>query len=303
MASHPTETDLEREVGHPGEKWDALKERVQANVVTTFSALADEWLDLLWTLDQYRVAGIPPRGMGNVTKSAGDRLGAVYRGKGNWFAELNALILGNQTSHALAPRTQVAGFSQEHQIDVAWPARDMKPIRDPLVCLETKVTGAPKTGSRPARGAMNDWSNRRKELKFAATDLKLYRRQQQTSINHWGVWRERQMPKCYFLWAARMSSKDRIVKMVAETQALVKTYLDGAGIVAWRENATGDGYELVPIPRADQVSAIDDVLYRIASEINTIAPEGQQPPAPQIPAQTALDINALAAEDSPSYDA
>ena len=38
---------------------------------------------------------------------------------------------------------------------------------------------------------MSDLSNRRKELKFAATDLKLYRRQQETSIDHWGVWRER----------------------------------------------------------------------------------------------------------------
>ena len=42
---------------------------------------------------------------------------------------------------------------------------------------------------------MADWTNRRKELKFAATDLKLYRRQQATRIDHWDVWRTNDPPK------------------------------------------------------------------------------------------------------------
>ncbi|MDP9480403.1 MAG: hypothetical protein M3R38_32870 [Actinomycetota bacterium] len=44
---------------------------------------------------------------------------------------------------------------------------------------------------------MADFSNRRKELKFAATDLKLYRRQRSTRIQHWDTWRQRQPPSTY----------------------------------------------------------------------------------------------------------
>jgi len=94
---------------------------------------------------------------------------------------------------------------------------------------------------------MSDFSNRRKELKFAATDLKLYRRQQATRIEHWGVWRRNALPLTFFLWAARLREpaepgvtdrsrwvEDRIEALVREATALVDTYLDGAGIYAWK---------------------------------------------------------------------
>jgi len=223
--------------------------------------------------------------MGGTNPQAGKRLAAVYRGKGNWFATLQALLLENQTEHRLAPRARVLGFSQAHQIDVGWPAREI----DPLICLETKVTGAPASPADPARGAMADWSNRRKELKFAATDLKLFRRQNLTAINHWDVWRADTFPKTYFLWAARLRPKDNVDRMVEEAQALVKTYLEGAGIVAWREQ---DG-RYVTVPLRERISTADDVLYRIASEITKVAPPGQEPPAAEIPSRRALDIGRL----------
>jgi hypothetical protein len=288
MASVDGTSEVEQRVGHPGDKWEALKDRVQADHVRSFGEVQDEWLDLMWTLDAYRAAGEPPRGMGNLKQAhLGKRLAAIYRGKGNWFATLLALLLENQTSHRLAPRVRVPGFSQSHQIDVAWPDRDV----DPLVCLETKVTGAPASPSDPARGAMADWTNRRKELKFSATDLKLYRRQHLTEIRHWDVWRASVVPKTYFLWAARLRPTDDLGKMVEEVRAVVNTYLEGAGIFAWHEV---DGrYEALVIPDSDRVSTADDVLYRIASEINAIAPPGQPPPPPIVPTDLAVDVTAL----------
>jgi hypothetical protein len=131
-------TELEANVGHPGEKWDALKSRVQNEHVQAFTDVTEQWLDVMWTLDRYRSLGVPPRGMLEHTREPGKRLAAVYRGKGNWFATLLSLLLENQTLHRLAPRVRVQGFSQTHQIDVAWPDREV----DPLICLETKVTGA-----------------------------------------------------------------------------------------------------------------------------------------------------------------
>lgn len=281
---------LEGQVGHPGDKWDLLKTRVQGERVRSFSDVEGEWLDLMWTLDAYRATGIPPRDMGDQRRTPGKRLAAVYRGKGNWFATLLALLLGNQTAHRLAPRVRVQGFSQTHQIDVAWPDREI----DPLICLETKVTGAPPTPGDPARGAMADWTNRRKELKFAATDLKLFRRQHLTAIDHWDVWRGSVFPKTYLLWAARMRPNDDIGRMVNETQALVRTYLEGAGIIAWRD--ADRRYRTVSIAATARVSSVDDVLYRIASEIKAIAPSGQAPPPPEVPQVRAIDLGSLEQE-------
>ena len=253
-----------------------------------------EWLELMWSLDAYRIAGVAPRDMGNDKIDEGRRLAAIYRSKGNWFATLMAVLLQNQTYQPIRPRIKVQGMSQVHQIDVAWPPRDV----DVLVCAETKVTGAPAYGSTPARSAISDFANRRKELKFAATDLKLYRRDQDTQIEHWGVWREATPPKTYFLWAARLRESgtrgdDRIDRLGVEAQALVNSYLDGAGLVAWRVSPGKAGYEPVSLPSIASVSILDDVLYRIASEIRRrVTPSGKAP-EPQRPGVRAVDVNQL----------
>lgn len=288
----PEAASLEQEVGHPGEKWSALQQRIQDQNIQKFAVIEEAWLDLVWCLDRYRVEGVAPRGMGNPKVQESSRLAAIYRGKGNWFGSALALLLENQTDQRLAPRARVQGFSQVHQIDVAWPVREV----DPLVCLETKVTGAPAYGSTGARKAAADWTNRRKELKFAATDLKLARRQQETKIEHWDVWRREAAPMTFFLWAARMAPTDKIESMVREVQALVKSYLEGAGIIAWEVKPDGGGYQPIAIPVADQVSTLDNVLYRIASEIRRIAPSGQQPPPAEVPSVRAVDIDAIAGD-------
>ena len=83
--------------------------------------------------------------------------------------------------------------------------------------------------------------NCRKELKFAATDLKLARRKQETAIEHWDVWRQDAPPKCFFLRAACLdqSKRDTVEKMADGAQSVVNTYLDGAGVFAWKENSSG----------------------------------------------------------------
>lgn len=274
--------DVERQFGHPEEKWSALKTRIQGESIKLFKDVQTDWLDVLYTLDRFRSESVVPRGMGNPKVQPAQRLAAIYRGKGNWYGDLIALLLGNWTSQRLAPRSRIEGFSQLHQIDVAWPDRTTKPIQDPLICLETKLTGAPGYGSTSERKAMADWTNRRKELKFAATDLKLNRRASETTIDHWDVWRQSEKPKCYFLWGARLTSTDDVQRMVREVQALTQTYLDGAAIVAWR--LAHDHYEPISVTShspADRVSSVDDLLRRIATEIKNLAPAGTPPP-PQI---------------------
>jgi hypothetical protein len=295
VSDDPRAAELEAHVGHPVKLWEALKERVQADALHSFADVEGEWLALMWALDTFRSARVAPRDM-----KVSD-IDALNRGKGNWFAELLALLLQNRTSMHVGSRTKVQGFSQLHQIDVAWPARKL----DPLICAETKVTGGPPYGERPARGAIADYSNRRKELKFTATDLKLYRRQQETTIEHWDAWRTKAPPKVYFLWGARLrlageSSKppDTIQKMEAEARALIDTYMEGAGIFAWRRR--GDGaYETVPLPSSARVTDLDDVLYRIASEIKVLAPTGA-PPLPVVPEKKVVEPEELAPDEEPA---
>jgi hypothetical protein len=276
--------ELDRKVGHPEVLRDELIARVEKGGLKRFSEIQDDWVALMWSLDAFRIAGLTPIGMGKGDPSGFE---GVYRSKGNWFALLLALLIENQTGQFVGSRTQIQGFSQLHQIDLAWPSREL----DPLVCAETKVTGAPAYGTRPARGAMSDWSNRRKELKFAATDLKLARRRQETVIQHWDVWRQDAPPKCFFLWAARLdpSKNDSIDRMADSAQSVVSTYLDGAGVFAWRDNEDKTGYEPVSVPARSRISDLDDVLYRIASEISKVAGDEGEAPAPVgAAAETAL---------------
>jgi hypothetical protein len=280
---------------HPLALFESLRERIQRDGITRFREIDEDWLNLIWCLDQYRIRGLVPAGMGNPKVAPTRRFAAIYRMKGNWFGQLLAALLQNRTRLEVASRTRVQGFSQWHQIDVAWPPREV----DPLICIETKVTGAPAYLDTPARGALSDWTNRRKELKFASTDLKLFRSQDATVIDHWGVWRGSATPRTYFVWAARMRSGrsgDRIETLVREAQALVSSYLEGAAIVAWAESADGM-YEYVPLPPSARGATVDDVLHRVATEIKGFAPAGEEP-EPVLPGAITLDIDSLEA-DSP----
>lgn len=280
---------IEALVGNPITLWEALKQRVQDEVLKRFEDVQDDWLRFMWALDAFRSNNVLP--LGAPEKS----IGAHYRKKGDRFAELAMLLLQNRTDQPVGARVGVEGFSQNHQIDVAWPARK----HDPLVCAETKVTGAPATDKKPIRSARLDWSNRRKELKFAATDLKLFRRQQETSIEHWGVWRTSAPPKTYFLWAARLKSgqrrgNDSIEALCRETQAVVDTYLDGAGLFAWGVDDSQQRYEPVPLPQWARSLRLDDVLYRMESEIKILAGPTGRAPEPVVPEDQTVDPDSLA---------
>lgn len=288
---------LEALVGNPAEKLHELKARIQNHTIRTFREVETEFLDILWTLDFYRREEVIPRTAKPLSgKEPTDTGDGLYRSKGNFFSEVMTLILSNKTTSLLAPRSKVQGFSQTHQIDIAWPGRDGKILVDPLICCEAKLTGAPAVRSTPARGGLADWSNRRKELKFQATDLKLYRQAANTRINNWDVWRRKATPSVYTLWAARLEDPAQLAKMVSEAQALTSTYSDGVGIFGFTPNSTDSGYIAATLSAsvAERVTSLDTVLSRIAGEIQDImdANDNQVPapaPAPDLPASDVDD--------------
>lgn len=288
---------VEAVVGNPKDKFDVLCERIQQGV-QAFQTIEVEFLDLIWTMDTYRREQVVPRSMVSakmMSEPADKQLEGIYRGKGNYFSTVAALIVGQMTTSALASRRDVQGFSQPHQIDIAWPAYDMDPIVDPLICCEAKLTGAPPYPGNKGRKAMDDWSNRRKELKFQATDLKLARHAANTSIHNWDLWRRTAPPSVYSLWAARLSPKDDVAKMIEEARILAETYTNGVGIYAFQENATGTAYVPTPLAKsvASRVTSLDNVLGYISAEIKQIMSlHGGHVPEPVLPPPHAISRDA-----------
>jgi hypothetical protein len=283
--------EVEDRWGHPEKIWAGLIDDVQVKAIRDFSVITDDWLRFIWCLDQYRIADAPPIRMGDPARPFNQRIEGIYRGKGNRFAMLLALLLENRTDERIRSRSKIKGFSQTHQIDLAWPVGPGVPV----VCAESKLSGGPAYGNYKARGAMDDWTNRRKELKFSATDLKLSRRAQTQQIGHWDVWRRSALPKTFFLWGARLSPRDNPARMVKEVEAIVATYLDGAGIVAWQENSEEDGYELVTLPDVPTVETIDVAMWRIETEIKETIASGSSNNAPH--PVTPVDLDQLVSED------
>jgi len=304
MASSVQPSDqrrVEALVGNPSDKQQLLRDRIQNESVRAFRDIEVDFLDILWTIDTYRVEQVTPRARAGTRLRKGSEGGeGIYRGKGNFFSEIITLILSNKTSSPLASRSDVQGFSQLHQIDIAWPARPGKALQDPLICCEVKLTGAPGYGTTPDRKGRADWSNRRKELKFQATDLKLYRQQASTRIHHWDQWRKKAPPLVYTLWAARLSTPDEFEKMVKDAQALTATYLDGVGIYGFMKNSSGDGYVAASVSRgvSERVTSLDNVLDLIAAEIADVMERyDNRVPAPVIPSSFAAEASKISDED------
>jgi len=292
---------VEQLVGNPADKLQSLRDRIQNEMVKSFRDVEVDFLDLLWTIDTYRVEQVTPRAPSGSKMRKGAESGeGIYRSKGNFFSEIVTLILSNKTSSPLAPRGNVQGFSQLHQIDIAWPARPGKALQDPLICCEVKITGAPGFGTTPDRKGRADWSNRRKELKFQATDLKLYRQQENTKIQHWDQWRKKAPPLVYTLWAARLSSPAEFSKMVEDAQALTATYLDGVGIYGFVKSPSGDGYVAASVSKgvSERVTSLDNVLDLIAAEIQDVMDRhDNKVPAPVIPNSFAAEASRIADDD------
>jgi hypothetical protein len=112
----------------------------------------------------------------------------------------------------------------------------------------------------------------------------------------------------YFLWAARLrrgtvrtykSGKQRVVNsddigvLAREADALVKTYLDGAGLFAWSTNEQASGYESVVLGSGDRVTELDDVLHKVASQIKRFSRGAQGPPPPVRPEVRAMSTDEL----------
>ena len=158
---------------HPEHKRDGVR------------GVRDEWLALMWCLDQYRVADAPPEGMG--------KRGLKYEGRMDGILPRLGQLVPATMPHPAA--------QQPHRTDATEPLRYQGLLAEPpdRLGLARPRRGAdrvrreqahrgPAYRAAPGRGAMDDWTNRRRELKFSAADLKLAALAGE-KIGHWDVWR------------------------------------------------------------------------------------------------------------------
>ncbi len=263
---------VEAVVGNPGDRFIALADRIQNENIQRFKDVEDEFLAWLWCVDAYRIAEVVPRGPQAKKKadySPTARAAGSYRQKGDRFSDVLNLILSNKTPSKMAPRRYVKGYSQDHQIDIAWPIADKGVTDDPIVCCESKITGAPADSEKPDREINNDWTNRRKELKFQATDLKLFQGRDDPRIRNWDQWRRTAPPLVFAIWAGRLTDRSQVKYMVDEARNLTDTYLDRVGVYPFITNDAGDGYVPASLGRevGERITSLDTVLQVIVDEI------------------------------------
>ena len=159
MPSELTPDELQREAeaaeraaavqelwGHPRERWHALIARVQNNSVTDFDAVQEEWLALMWCLDQYRIADAPPEGMGNPDLKYQGRMDGIYRGKGNWFATVLTLY----STTAPVRRCVAAPRSRASRRTIRSISRGRTAMRRRLSARRASSPVDPRTALRPA---------------------------------------------------------------------------------------------------------------------------------------------------------
>jgi len=248
--------------------WQALKESIQDNGLTSMSQVSAGWCRLMWLLDHEREAGRTGTAMSD----------AAYRRKGEWFSGLLRLLIEQRNHQLMASRKTVGGYSQPFKPNLVWPADD-----DPRLCLFTRVTGSSAAPGVSERDALADFTNRRKELKFAAVDLKLasspgsgsseeMRSFPNSGLQSFQSWRTQKDPAVYVVWGARLGPAEPVETCLEQLVAMTGTYLDGAALVAWRTNEAMDGYEWVRSgPDFDADTLLSSIDARIAA--NSVSDE------------------------------
>ncbi|MDM7885183.1 hypothetical protein QUG92_08695 [Curtobacterium sp. RHCKG23] len=259
----------------PSQRFNELLGQVKRERVTKFSMIEEALLDWLWCVDGYRINGSVPSDFGTRRSAASEeaRNGAFYRTRGDRLADVLLALLRNRCGVNLAPRSRVKGFSQEHQIDIAWSPEDGPILADPVVCCEVKILGAPSDGTKPDRSIRSDWTNRRKELKFQAADLKLFQGREDPNIRNWDQWRASVPPRVYTIWAGRIFSRTDAEYMTDQARDLTDTYLDGVGVFPFAPNETNTAYRALNDGRSvrGRLTHVDTILDRMQADIERYA--------------------------------
>lgn len=171
--------------------------------------------------------------------------GERQNGKGDYFNDLIALLLENNSGQTLSTRRGVSGLIfPNHNLDVTYPDEGIAEV-----LVEAKMLGTPKhKGSERAlphgRPGQADLLKRGKELGFKAIDLKAGFGKVREELGEQGQagpagdlqsWSHASKPRTFYLMAVRVVNESDY-KAVIETAGNMKKILDGVGLFAYTNN-------------------------------------------------------------------
>ncbi len=243
----------------------------------------------------------------NVASGLAD-IGDLQNGKGDFFNDLLALLLENCAGADLYSRGGVPGLIfPNHNLDLTYPNTGLVGFT-----LEAKAVGTPRHPLSPrqrpiGRPGSADLAKRVKEVAFKTIDLKAeYGRlmsmrgespQSGPGGGNLTTWLRTVRPMAYLFIAARVVSKTDFDATVtfARTAAQVE---DGVGLFCFGPEVTGDPTSYKPMPVPAELS-MDRVLYRACQDIQALAQQAPEIPAPDAGGlSTAADEAAEIADDA-----
>jgi hypothetical protein len=213
----------------------------------------------MWDFDQNLAVGVATQGDNQ-------------NGKGDFFTDLIALLLENSTDRPLYGRGAVPGlFFRKHLLDASYPARGQVEL-----LIETKVTGAPKTGRNPrqknplGRPGSSDLKKRITEAGLKTIDLKAESARMagegRGPAGDLVSWLRASSPRCFLFLAIRVVDNGDLQKAIELAQAAEKM-MDGVGVIAYEPDTGGERYRVVPLPTALE---LERTLARVATLLRSL---------------------------------
>jgi hypothetical protein len=226
----------------------------------TFPAIEGVFLAAMQEFDRMVVDG---------TANQGD----IQNGKGDFFNDVLALLLGQCSEKTLHTRPNVPGLSfRNHKLDVAYPASG-----EVLLTIETKATGVPKHGRNTrqphpeGRAGSADLDKRIKEAAFKNIDLKAEaaRRAGRGAgpTSNLQSFLRSTFPRCYMFLSVRVRDAADLTQ-TNKFGHIADVWFDGCGLFCYGWNHSKTHYERKPIP--DAKLELDRVLSTVCTELRSL---------------------------------
>jgi hypothetical protein len=225
--------------------------------------------------------------------------GSRRNGKGEFFNDLLALILGNFAGVDLVSRSGVPGLIfPTHNLDVTYP-----PGKDVVIefLLEAKTAGTPKHPENMlqrnplGRPGHSDLPKRIKETGFKTIDLKAEYGRIMSELGEEGgggpggdltTWLQEQRPRSYLFLAVRLVDEKHDLNHVVQLASQAALVQDRVGLFCFAPVSLSEPttYRSVPVPSQ---LALGRVLHRASLDLKKL--KSQTPrPLPTTPALAEL---------------
>jgi hypothetical protein len=235
--------------------------KVRESGARRFSEAESVFLQAMKAFDDLLVAGVATQGDNQ-------------NGKGDFFNDLLALLLGNCSGKTLHTRPGIPGLSfRNHKLDVAYPATGKVQLM-----IETKATGVPKHARNPkqahlgGRAGSADLDKRIKEAAFKNIDLKAEAAREEGlgggPTSDLQTFLRRGRPQSYMFLAVRVRDEKDLAKTITFAH-VASVWFDACGLYCYGPDPTASRYEAKSIP--DTSIELDRVLATVCTALRNMA--------------------------------